>query len=40
MPDMVDKGYQPLALDSAYLEFHLLRYHLDRVIGKKAIDLM
>ena len=34
---MVDKGYQPLALDSTYADF-LFTYHLDRVIGKDAIS--
>ena len=34
---MVDKGYQPLALDSAYADF-TFGYHLDRVIGEKAIS--
>ena len=33
---MVDKGYQPLALDSAYADF-TFGYHLDRVIGQDAI---
>lgn len=33
---MVDKGYQPLALDSAYADF-TFGYHLDRVIGEDAI---
>ncbi len=32
---MVDKGYQPLALDSAYADF-TFGYHLDRVIGQEA----
>lgn len=30
---MVDKGYQPMALDSAYAAF-FFGYHLDRVIGQ------
>lgn len=34
---MVDNGYQPLALDSAYADF-LFGYHLDRVIGTEAIS--
>lgn len=34
---MVDKGYQPLALDSAYADF-TFAYHLDRVIGEDAIS--
>lgn len=34
---MVDKGYQPLALDSAYADF-TFAYHLDRVIGQDAIS--
>lgn len=32
---MVDKGYQPLALDGAYADF-TFGYHLDRVIGEAA----
>lgn len=32
---MVDKGYQPLALDSAYADF-TFGYHLDRYIGEAA----
>lgn len=34
---MVDKGYQPLALDSAYAGF-TFGYHLDRVLGEKTIS--
>ena len=34
---MVDNGYQPLALDSAYADF-LFGYHLDRVIGTEAVS--
>ena len=34
---MVDKGYQPLALDSAYASF-IFGYHLDRWIGQDAIS--
>lgn len=34
---MVDKGYQPLALDSAYASF-IFGYHLDRWIGEDAIS--
>lgn len=33
---LVDKGYQPLALDSAYADF-TFGYHLDRHIGEEAI---
>lgn len=33
---MVDKGYQPLALDSAYAGF-TFGYHLDRVLGEETI---
>lgn len=33
---MVDKGYEPMALDSAYADF-FLGYHMDRVIGEEAI---
>lgn len=33
---MVDKGYQPLALDGAYADF-AFGYHLDRVIGQDTI---
>ena len=33
---MVDKGYQPLALDSTYSDF-TFGYHLDRVIGEDVI---
>lgn len=32
---MVDKGYEPMALDSAYASF-FFGYHLDRVIGEAA----
>ncbi len=34
---MVDKGYQPLALDSAYADF-TFGYHLDRYLGEAAIS--
>lgn len=34
---MVDKGYQPLALDSAYADF-TFGYHLDRHLGEAAIS--
>lgn len=34
---MVDKGYQPLALDSAYADF-TFGYHLDRYIGEEAVS--
>ncbi len=33
---MVDKGYQPLALDGAYADF-TFAYHLDRYLGEEAI---
>lgn len=34
---MVDKGYEPMALDGAYADF-FFGYHLDRVIGQDAIS--
>lgn len=34
---MVDKGYQPMALDSTYADFNF-GYHLDRVIGQEETE--